>query len=154
MLVTKFEFVSPENTVFAIIDGYPTGKELFKGIYNQGYNASNYFKRHLTVTEMYPRDLLCQCYGVVDSPKQFQTKFSESLESDSRQLLVSVAHIPKDSSNKGKGGGWRWHKWGQYLGDGHPRQEYLDDEDKFENGVWVFNVYDLTQYLKEFPIEQ
>ena len=26
------------------------------------------------------------------------------------------------------GGGWRWHKWGEYIGKHNPQYEYLDHE--------------------------
>mgnify|MGYP000984510367 FL=1 len=49
--------------------------------------------------------------------------------------------MPKNPDNKGKGGGWRWHKWGEYLGNGTPTCEHLDDEDEFNDGVYVYHMY-------------
>lgn len=80
--------------------------------------------------------------GVCDSIDQFDAKYGEALRAD--ELLdwcVFFTHVAKDPSNAGKGGGWRWHKWGQYVGEGEPKQEYLDDEDGFDDGVYTFHVY-------------
>ena len=79
-------------------------------------------------------------YGVVDSPQQFFNDFVDILEVDERLLAVFFTHIEKDPSNKGNGGGWRWHKWGEYFGHGTPRMEYLDDEEGFDDGVYTFHI--------------
>lgn len=82
-------------------------------------------------------------YGVCDSPQQFLEKFQEYLDNLDLKLVVMFSPIPKDPSNRGQGGGWRWHKWGEYYGTGIPTCEYLDDEDGFGDGVWVFHIYDV-----------
>lgn len=82
-------------------------------------------------------------YGVCDSPKQFLVKFEDALKSDHRNLAVFFTYISKDPSNAGHGGGWRWHKWGEYIGAGEPTTEYLDDETAFDDGVYVFHVHDI-----------
>lgn len=80
-------------------------------------------------------------YGVCDTPEQFLSKFRKQLEGDPRQLCVSFCHISKESK-----GGWRWHKWGPYVGFGVPTCEYLAYEKEFENGVYVYSIYDVTGY--------
>lgn len=86
-------------------------------------------------------------YGVCDDPEQFLSDFGELLDKDERELCVTVTHVKKNPANatfKGGGGGWRWHKWGPYIGKGEPTMEYLDDEEGFEDGVYVYHVYDVT----------
>jgi len=83
-------------------------------------------------------------YGVCDSPEQFAEDFKELIESDPRPMVVMFTHVAKDVSNKGLGGGWRWHKWGPYVGKGTPTREYLDDEEGFNDGVYVYTVYDVV----------
>lgn len=83
-------------------------------------------------------------YGVCDSPEQFISLFRDTLEADERTFVVSFAHIKKKPENAGKGGGWRWHKWGPYIGSGKPEYEYLDDEDGFDDGVCVYHVYQVA----------
>jgi hypothetical protein len=82
-------------------------------------------------------------YGVCDSPEQFMEKFGDAVKTDPRNCCVFFTHIAKDTGNKHHGGGWRWHKWGEYIGDGKPEREYLDDEDGFDDGVFVFHIHDI-----------
>ena len=84
-------------------------------------------------------------YGVVDSPEQFYNKFEELLQKDSRKFVVFFNHVQKDNTNKWKGGGWRWHKWGPYYGNGKPECEYLDNEDGFDDGVYIYHIYILAE---------
>lgn len=80
-------------------------------------------------------------YGVCDSPAQFYTDFGKKLHEDPRPLVVMFTHVTKDPDNRGVGGGWRWHKWGEYVGHGTPTTEYLDDEDEFDSGIYCYHVY-------------
>lgn len=88
-------------------------------------------------------------YGVADSPEQFRERYGETLEKDPRPLCVLFTHVFKYPENAGKGGGWRWHMWGEYIGKGTPQQEYLDDEEGFEDGVTTYHIYDVTGLLYE-----
>jgi len=79
-------------------------------------------------------------YGVADSKEQ-ALEYAKSHVQDLQEAFCGfVTHIAKDISNKGVGGGWRWCKWGEYIGTGSPQCEYLDDENGFDNGVWVFTI--------------
>jgi hypothetical protein len=60
-------------------------------------------------------------------------------------------HVPKEPENAGRGGGWRWHKWGPYIGKGEPTTEYLDDEDGFADGVYVYHFYVVDNVPHEIP---
>jgi hypothetical protein len=79
-------------------------------------------------------------YGVCDTPEQFLNKFRDTLESDCRTFCVAFTHVAKDPENAGNGGGWRWHKWGEYIGTGQPTTEYLDDEEKFNDGIYTYHI--------------
>lgn len=89
--------------------------------------------------ESYARELPADipCYGVCDSIEQFMADFGAALQSDSREYCMSFTHIAKDPEP----GGWRWHKWGPYVGKGTRTAEYLADEQGFEDGVWVFRIF-------------
>jgi hypothetical protein len=80
------------------------------------------------------------CYGVCDTPQQFIDRYGEALEAHEANYVVGFAHVRKNPEDAGKGGGWRWHKWGDYIGTREHRCEYLDDEDGFEAGVYLFKV--------------
>ena len=80
-------------------------------------------------------------FGVCDTPAQFLEKYRSRLAEDKRTFVVGFTHVAKDPENKGKGGGWRWHKWGAYVGTKEPQHEYLDDEEGFEEGVYCYHIY-------------
>jgi hypothetical protein len=80
-------------------------------------------------------------YGVCDSIEQFQQKYGKALDDCMFRVAVFFTHVAKDLANAGRGRGWRWHKWGPYVGDGVPTREYLDDEPLFDDGVYTYHVY-------------
>ncbi len=76
-------------------------------------------------------------YGVCDSIEQFQADFGPQLENDKRQYCVSFTVIRKATEERG---GWRWHKWGPYVGHQTPTTEYLFDEPIIEQ-VCVYHIF-------------
>ena len=86
----------------------------------------------------------CQ-YGVADNIEQIKEYFKEEIQDPKRRYFISVTFVEQEKENKGKGGGWRWHKWGEYIGTLNSKCEYLDDEDfgdDFE-GVFCFHIYEI-----------
>ena len=79
-------------------------------------------------------------YGVVDTPEQLLEKID--LVSIPEKVFVSFVRIDRDQNNAGKGGGWRWHKWGEYIGDQDPQCEYIDDEPNIET-VYTFSIHEM-----------
>lgn len=79
------------------------------------------------------------CYGVCDSPDQFLKMVGELLKADARTFTVAFTYVPKSAEKHG----WRWHKWGPYIGTGKPTMEYLNDEEGFADGVWTYHVYQI-----------
>ena len=79
------------------------------------------------------------CYGVCDTPDAFLARFGELLKADERKFAMSFTHIDKKSQSPE--GGWRWHKWGPYIGEGRPTTEYIYDEDAFDDGVYCYHIY-------------
>lgn len=82
------------------------------------------------------------CYGVCDSPQQFIDKFGKRLEADPRQFVICFTRVRK--ADQYEHGGWRWHKWGPYVGKGRPTTEYLYDEPKFEE-VYCYHIYHVEE---------
>jgi len=76
-------------------------------------------------------------YGVCDSVEQFLEKFGDILEKSPHKYAVGFTHVLK--ADQPPNGGWRWHKWGPYIGTHEPQHEYLYYEDGIE-GVWTFIV--------------
>lgn len=79
-------------------------------------------------------------YGVCDTPEQLIEKYP-ALQSDPNHYFVSFVEITRD--NQPSQGGWRWHKWGEYIGDQEPEREYIHDEPNIER-VYTFSVYQLA----------
>lgn len=79
-------------------------------------------------------------YGVCDSIDDFNNIFWYELNvSTGRIFCVTFKHIEK---MPGESSGWRWDEWGPYIGAGKRTCEYLDDEPEFENGVFVFEIWE------------
>lgn len=77
-------------------------------------------------------------YGVCDSVGQFMEKYGDALKADAGSYCLSFTRVAK--ADQGPTGGWRWHKWGPYVGNGEPTTEYLYHEPKFDE-VFVFEVH-------------
>lgn len=114
---------------------------------NAGFNFSNYIAGGLTFDQKYPdlseyHEDLCS-YGVVDSIEQFRKLF-EPLHRDAyRKFAVGFTLVTKESQPSD--GGWRWHKWGPYLGEKNPEYEYLADEGPEIEQVYCFEIIELNR---------
>lgn len=109
------------------------------GVYVGGLNLNHSIK--YLIKEEYPEDLGIHCYGVCDAPEQVLWK--SNIVRAERIFVVLCSSIEKDPNNAGLGGGWRWHKWGPYIGeqDG-PTREYLDDEPNIDL-VYTYHILQL-----------
>lgn len=77
-------------------------------------------------------------YGVADSPEQILNHY-KFLENEADNYFVCMTPVYK--KHQEKSGGWRWHKWGQYIGTKKRSGcEYLYDEPHIDM-VIVFHVY-------------
>jgi hypothetical protein len=78
-------------------------------------------------------------YGVCDSPAQFMALAGDYLTQSPRAFAVSFTEISR--AEQPSDGGWRWHKWGPYIGACKPTAEYLADE-RLIDRVFVYHVYE------------
>lgn len=78
-------------------------------------------------------------YGVCDNYQQIIEKCSE-LQFADRKFAISLTPIVK--VHQPSQGGWRWHKWGPYIGDFAPCTEYLHDDPVIEK-VYCFHIYEI-----------
>lgn len=88
------------------------------------------------------------CYGVCDSPEQLISLLPEEVTAGPRQFVVSMVQILK--SKTAPEGGWRWHKWGPYIGSQSPTCEYLYDEPDIDE-VWTYSIYEVGMPPEECP---
>ena len=129
----------PILNMVATVNGSEPSRRIRQGIYQIGHFGGSYFMAHL---EHYPNieigDFGPCCYGVCDSPEQLLATCPE-LESSPRRFVVSMNRLLKARMHPE--GGWRWHKWGPYIGEQKPECEYLFDEPTIEE-VWTFHIYE------------
>lgn len=83
-------------------------------------------------------------YGVADTLDQVKEYLKPFIDHPTRMFIVSMDKVVRDPENKGRGGGWRWHKWGPYIGTFEHQCEYLDDEEGIDQ-VLLFHVTELLQ---------
>lgn len=82
-------------------------------------------------------------YGVADNIDQIKEYYKEEIADANKKYVISLTPVWQEKENKGKGGGWRWHKWGEYIGKLNPQCEYLYDEEFGETFEYVltFTLY-------------
>lgn len=81
-------------------------------------------------------------YGVCDNVEQLLKHFPE-LEAPGREFVVTLSEVRKDSQPSS--GGWRWHKWGPYIGSHDAQCEYLYHEVGIKS-VLVYHIYERIDY--------
>lgn len=81
-------------------------------------------------------------YGVCDNASQAIDHFKNIEKErgiDFGNCVLCLRPIVK--KNQPADGGWRWHKWGPYIGVKHPECEYIYDEGDDINFVWCYHLY-------------
>jgi hypothetical protein len=133
MLIKCNQILTGDPILDCIADGRKSS-ELQKGIYEVFHFGSSSFPRGY---EHYP-EFSINCYGVCDTVEQLLEACPELLSSE-RQFTVTLTPIVK--SEQPSDGGWRWHKWGPYIGTQNPQCEYIYDEVNIEQ-VYVYHIYE------------
>lgn len=94
--------------------------------------------------ESYPdfdTDYEYQPYGVCDNVEQVLEHYKQWLELPDRNFCISFTKVKK--SEQPSNGGWRWHKWGKYIGDKTPEFEYLYDENDSIQEIYCYHIYEI-----------
>lgn len=132
----------------------------YTGVYWTGLNANHevdmYTKQRLVYeskkySEIYwsiPRDRLMDLvayeknvfsYGVADNLEQVVALYNNNEDGWFKgNHVIFCTKILKDPTEPCSG--WRWHKWGGYIGTRDPQCEYLNDEPDIDEVV-VFCIY-------------
>lgn len=76
-------------------------------------------------------------YGVADNVEQIKEFYKDQIASNA-SIVISISEIRKD--RQPANGGWRWHKWGEYIGTQNRQCEYIYDEPEVDS-VYVFHAY-------------
>ena len=79
-------------------------------------------------------------YGVADNIEQIKKYLKKYIDVPDEKYIIAVTPV---FQHKGEADGWRWHKWGPYIGTLNPQCEYLDDEDFGDDFEYVlcFELY-------------
>ncbi len=115
-----------------------------------GFNLATFcFAERMTYEEqfLWPElfDYKYHAYGVADNIEQIREYYADLIKSEEHKIIITAALVMKSEEEEN---GWRWHKWGEYIGTKEPKCEYLYDEDDSISEVFVFHCY-LLGYKKE-----
>ena len=90
----------------------------------------------------YPHEVspLNSAYGVCDNFEQILGQAPICLFSDEEKYVIFLCSVKRE--NEPEKGGWRWHKWGHYIGNHKPQHEYLYDEKDIDE-VFCYHIYRL-----------
>jgi len=75
--------------------------------------------------------------GVCDNAEQVIEKY----KLNDSELQFTVVLTPIKRCEQPANDGWRWHKWGKYIGAQYPMAEYIYDEVAIEL-VYVFHIFE------------
>ncbi|QWU14363.1 hypothetical protein SAMN04487895_101668 [Paenibacillus sophorae] len=79
-------------------------------------------------------------YGVCDDYQQVLDQYPE-LEIDDRKFVLGLSKTTK--RNQSSSGGWRWEKWGEYIGKQNSQADYLYDEPEIEE-IYCYHIYEIA----------
>ena len=81
----------------------------------------------------------CWTYGVADNLQQIVDFYNANEDGYfNGNHVISCFEVHRNVDEPCSG--WRWHKWGQYIGTQNPKCEYLNDEPEIEK-VICFSIY-------------
>jgi hypothetical protein len=89
-------------------------------------------------------------YGVCDDVGNLLESIPELITS-TNQFVVLLTEINRDSEPDV--GGWRWHKWGPYVGNKTPMCEYIKDEPLIDR-VYCYHVYERVKTIDSITCER
>ena len=83
-------------------------------------------------------------YGICDNATQVLKYYQENIEffDNNRTYIITLTPIFK--KNQPEIDGWRWGKWGEYIGVQNRKSEYLYDEDDIDM-VYVFDIREILE---------
>ena len=84
-------------------------------------------------------------YGVCDNYKQILKRYPELKKDKQRKFLVGMTPIIR--KHQPERNGWRWCKWGSYIGKHKPTSEYIYDDENIDM-VYVFHIYEVEDNSK------
>ena len=88
-------------------------------------------------------------FVTADNIEQVLAHWAAYVDSDDRYVITVTEHAKADQPAHD---GWRWRKWGEYIGGMTPKCEYLSDEPLIEKVMTasLFRIMTRKRYLKEY----
>ena len=134
----NFDYTPQYDEIYTIFgDGIYICNTPFNFSYKEFLEFEDGFPGFEQQFEIFKPDDRKSCYGLADNIEQIKCYYKEEIDNPDRKFIIHLTAVFQDKSNKGKGGGWRWGKWGPYIGSLRPEFEYLDDEDFGEDFEYV-----------------
>jgi hypothetical protein len=146
-MLVDVEFKKPAPHMAMILGIIGSGgtvvpERIGKGMYQCGHWSIDQFG--LPIRERWREEnaeyLDFEDYGVCDTPEQA----IEHLKLESRPENFFVSFVKIEKATQPADGGWRWHKWGPYIGTKEPQCEYIHDEPDID-AVYTYHVYELQR---------
>lgn len=129
--------------MLADISGLDNSRRLSQGVYqSRWWNFELELRGHQMSLDLDHPDLPDDFpgIGVCDSPEQLLSALPDAVANGPTPYVISMVRI--DKAGQPEDGGWRWHKWGEYVGVRKPQCEYLFDEPDIDT-VWTYHIYEL-----------
>lgn len=151
-MLVEAVFCKELDPVIALLSDVISGKEpeavrLEKGVYEIGHFSGGYIlDREWWLGDQrsfdaeYPVLGAIGPYGVCDTYDQILEQCPELKDDPARAFVIFLCKVSKD--DQPSSGGWRWHKWGEYIGTHKPECEYLYDEPVVE-AVFCYHIYEI-----------
>jgi hypothetical protein len=79
-------------------------------------------------------------YGVCDNYEQILAKYAELFNDSNKKYVVGLSTVERKTQPSD--GGWRWHKWGEYIGILNPQHEYIYDDTHIDK-VYCYHIYEI-----------
>jgi len=115
-----------------------------KGIYmSPSFSFGNQIKEKKNGYPEFDDNYEYSPYGVCDNVEQVLERYKQWLDLPDRKFCISFTKVSK--SEQSESGGWRWHKWGEYIGVKNPQMEYLYDESDDIQEVYCYHIYEILE---------
>ena len=79
-------------------------------------------------------------YGVCDNYQQIKKEHKDLIEEPNKKYVVIMTTVEREKQPCE--GGWRWHKWGAYIGNQNPQHEYIYDDEHIDK-VYCYSIYEI-----------
>lgn len=121
----------------------------FDGVYVCGLNSNHTIEALTDYREArnFDSPIYWYDYGVCDNASQvldyYDSLYKQHEEYMKDKKFAILLH-PMFKEDQPESGGWRWHKWGQYIGKYEPKHEYLYDEEGIDY-VYCFKILEIEE---------